>query len=67
MSAAQLKSMKKEIDRVLSDAKIMAFVQVVRRHEKATLGDVMALAKEMGLGHLNVGQILFDEIGRAHV
>lgn len=59
MRKTQLKSMKNEVDKVLSEAKAMAFIQVVRRHEGATLGDVMALAKEMDLTHLDIGQILF--------
>lgn len=64
MRKTQLKSMKEEIHKVLSDAKVMAFVQVVRRHEKATLGDVMALSEEMGLTGMNINQLLFEGLPR---
>ncbi|MHC4432488.1 MAG: hypothetical protein ACYTBS_11675 [Planctomycetota bacterium] len=65
MSAAQLKKMKKELDEVLSQATFMAFVQVVRRHENANLGDVMALAQEMGIENATVGELFFDDLPRS--
>jgi len=57
--------MKNEIEQVLSEAKAMAFVQVVRRHKDATLGDVMALAAEMGMSHMNINQVLFEDLPKS--
>lgn len=60
--ANQIKSMKKELTSVLNDAQIMAFIQVVRRHGDATLGDVFELAKELGIENLNVNDVFFGDL-----
>jgi len=60
--ANQIKSMKKELSSVLNDARVMAFIQVVRRHGDATLGDVFELAKEMGIENLNVNDVFFGDL-----
>jgi len=54
--------MKKELSSVLNDAQVMAFIQVVRRHGDATLGDVFELAKEMGIDGLNVQDVFFGDL-----
>ncbi len=65
MSDKQLKSMKKELDDVLLEARIMAFIQVVRRHGDADLNDVFRLAKMCNLEHLSVNKIIGDELPRS--
>jgi len=65
MSDKQLKSMKKELDDVLLEARVMAFIQVVRRHGDADLNDVFRLAKMCGLEHLSVNEIIGDELPRS--
>lgn len=65
MRKPQLRAMEKEINTVLKEAKAMAFVQVVRRHKDATLGDLMELAVRMELSHLNIGQILFNGLPKS--
>jgi len=62
MPAAELRAMRKEFESVISEAKLMAFIQVVRRQGEANIGDVAELAKEVGIdpGKLTVGQVFFD-------
>lgn len=65
MSDKQLKSMKKELDDVLLEARVMAFIQVVRRHGEADLNDVFKLAKMCNLEHLSVKELIADELPRS--
>lgn len=65
MSDKQLKSMKKELDDVLLEARVMAFIQVVRRHGDADLNDVFKLAKMCNLEHLSVKELIADELPRS--
>lgn len=65
MSKKQLKSMKKELNDVLLEARVMAFIQVVRRHGDADLNDVFELAKMCNLEHLSVKELVADELPRS--
>lgn len=65
MPKKQLNSMKKELAAVLAEANIMAFIQVVRRHGDADLGDVFKLAKLFNLEHMSIKELFADRWPRS--
>jgi len=56
--------MQREVESVLSEATLMAFIQVVRRHPDATLNEVFKLAEYLNIGDVTLGVAFFDEVPR---
>lgn len=56
-----IKSFKKEYDEAVHKASVVAFIAIARRHPDVTLGEVMDLAKEYGIGDLTIHRLFIDD------
>lgn len=52
------KAMRAEYEKVMSNAKVMAFTQVVHRYPGVSLKDFADFAMDIGAGNVTVGEIL---------